>query len=231
MEFAIWLIVGLVVGGAVGALATWWISRARGGVVSVMQLKQENDKFRDEVAEHFVETARLINQMSDSYKQVFDHLSSGAEKLVDDEKLAERLPPATGQEVRLSQFGSSGSAGSAGPKSGASESGANDDLSDSRSDDGSNGSPSSESEEDAGKDATKDGSKTSDGNDPLKTGSGQTGVKASRPAAADSDSDSESGKDVESGTGESDHDRKPGDSAAQGASASSQDGEGSARKD
>src|SRR6056297_2792617 len=118
MEFAIWLIAGLVAGGAIGAVATWWISRARGGVVSVMQLKQENDKFRDEVAEHFVETGRLINQMSESYKQVFDHLSRGAEKLVDDEKLAERLPPASGQEVRLSQFGSSTPANSTDDNSG-----------------------------------------------------------------------------------------------------------------
>ena len=107
MEFAIWLLVGLAVGGAVGALATWWISRARGGAVSVMQLKQENDRFKNEVTEHFVETARLINQMTDSYKQVFDHLSSGAEKLVDEKSLAERLPPASGQEVKLSQFGAS----------------------------------------------------------------------------------------------------------------------------
>ncbi|MBL39154.1 MAG: hypothetical protein CMP07_12175 [Xanthomonadales bacterium] len=107
MEIVIWLIVGLVVGGAIGALATWWISRARGGAVSVMQLKQENDRFKNEVTEHFVETARLINQMTDSYKQVFDHLSSGAEKLVDEKSLAERLPPASGQEVKLKQFGAS----------------------------------------------------------------------------------------------------------------------------
>lgn len=112
MEFVIWLIVGLVIGGGIGALATWWISRARGGAVSVMQLKQENEKFRNEVTEHFVETARLINQMTDSYKQVFDHLSSGAEKLVDDHKLAERLPPSSGQEVKLSNFGAPASAGS-----------------------------------------------------------------------------------------------------------------------
>lgn len=107
MEIVIWLIVGLVVGGAIGAMATWWISRARGGAVSVMQLKQENDRFKNEVTEHFVETARLINQMTDSYKQVFDHLSSGAEKLVDGKSLAERLPPASGQEVKLKQFGAS----------------------------------------------------------------------------------------------------------------------------
>lgn len=118
MEFAIWLIIGLIIGGGIGALATWWISRARGGAVSVMQLKQENDRFRNEVTEHFVETARLINQMTDSYKQVFDHLSSGAEKLVDDKSLAERLPPASGREVRLSQFGVPASSDSEGSRSG-----------------------------------------------------------------------------------------------------------------
>lgn len=111
MEIVTWLIVGLVVGGAIGALATWYISRARGGAVSVMQLKKENEQFRNEVTEHFVETGRLINQMTDSYKQVFDHLSSGAEKLVDNKRLAERLPPTSGQEVKLSQFGASVAAG------------------------------------------------------------------------------------------------------------------------
>jgi len=236
MELAIWLIVGLIAGGAIGAVATWWISRARGGVVSVMQLKQENDKFRDEVAEHFVETARLINQMSESYKQVFDHLSSGAEKLVDDEKLAERLPPATGQEVRLSQFGASGSGGSAGEKSGKSGSGAaaNDSQPDSRSND----SPSRQSEDDAGKDATKNGGNASDGKDSLKSGSDQTAAKASRPAAADSKSDSESGNDDKTGSGETgeslkadNSEGKGAGSAGKGASASNQAGEGSRSRD
>ena len=114
MESSVWLIIGLIAGGVTGGVATWLISRARGGAVSVMQLKQENDKFRNEVAEHFVETARLINDMTESYKKVFDHLSSGAEKLVDDDKLAERLPPVSGQEVRLGSFGAgSASAGEA----------------------------------------------------------------------------------------------------------------------
>ena len=106
MDSLVWLIIGLIAGGLIGGLTTWSISRARGGAVSIMKLKQENDKYRNEVTEHFVETARLVNQMTDSYKQVFDHLSRGAETLVDDKQLAERLPPASGQEVRLGGFGS-----------------------------------------------------------------------------------------------------------------------------
>lgn len=224
MEFAIWLIVGLALGGAIGALATWWISRARGGVVSVMQLKQENDKFRDEVAEHFVETARLINQMSESYKQVFDHLSSGAEKLVDDEKLAERLPPASGQEVRLSQFGASASSGSSEENSGQSEARPAGQAHKSASD----------SDKDAGKDtggnAAKDAGKTpAGGKDPLKSASGQSGARVSRPSASGSKDDSESGND---GNSESDDGRRqPDGSAKKSASASNQAGKGSRTRD
>lgn len=126
MESSVWLIIGLIAGGVTGGVATWLISRARGGAVSVMQLKQENDKFRNEVAEHFVETARLINDMTESYKKVFDHLSSGAEKLVDDDKLAERLPPVSSQEVRLGSFGAgSASAGEADRQKAGSSRGAN----------------------------------------------------------------------------------------------------------
>lgn len=229
MEFAIWLLVGLIVGGAIGAVATWWISRARGGVVSVMQLKQENDKFRDEVAEHFVETARLINHMSESYKQVFDHLSRGAEKLVDDEKLAERLPPATGQEVRLSHFGASASAAASGEKAGAGSS-AKDRTSD-RNDDTRHESESDHNSQ-AGNFRSGD-TENGAGKDPLKTGSSETGDKdkASGPSDADRSGHREKGKDGGTDSGGGDESRKPDDSAVNSASGSNQAGEGSRTKD
>lgn len=194
MDFIAWLSIGLVAGGTIGALATWWISRARGGAVSVMQLKKENDKFRDEVTEHFVETARLINQMSDSYKQVFDHLSGGAEKLVDNERLAERLPPASGQEVRLSQFGApvSASESKATPESASSASTSS--AGSSRSDESltsgkssaESGSRAGDSAKSAGNEADRKGDKRSESRtgaqDPLKTGSAEDAADSSSPA-------------------------------------------------
>ncbi|MDT8448821.1 MAG: DUF1043 family protein [Wenzhouxiangellaceae bacterium] len=104
MEFAIWLIVGVVIGGAVGAALTWWFA-GRGSGGSVEKLKRENDAFREQVNEHFVETAQLINQLTDSYKAVFDHLSGGAEKLVDKKAIAERMPRVSDREVRLRHLG------------------------------------------------------------------------------------------------------------------------------
>lgn len=105
MEMMIWLVLGLVAGAAIGAVSMWWWSRSGGGGENIAELKRENEKFRNEVTEHFVETAQLINQLTDSYKAVFDHLSSGAEKLVDDKALAERMPRVSSQEVRLRHLG------------------------------------------------------------------------------------------------------------------------------
>ena len=237
MEIVIWLVVGLLVGGAIGALATWGISRARGGAVSVMQLKQENDKFRNEVTEHFVETARLINQMSDSYKQVFDHLSSGAEKLVDEKSLAERLPPVSGQEVKLSQFGASASAGSTDEGGGESRPGAGDRdrVSGSRR------------TEDGSDKADKHDDEASARKDPLKSGSARTDATSSRPATADGkvgkqgdgkdasrNDDDDEGESLgdKHGKGESQDAGKPDDPASKSGSGSDQAaGEVSRKKD
>jgi len=105
MEF-LWssFLIGVVIGGLV--CLPWIVMQWRtGSGESIQRLKQENEKFREEVTEHFVETARLINQMTDSYKAVFDHLSQGAEKLVDDKALSERMPRVSQQEVKLRHLG------------------------------------------------------------------------------------------------------------------------------
>jgi len=104
---SIWLIlIGLAVGAAIGGALVWALTSQTEGDLSVKQIKKENAKFREEVNEHFVQTAELINRMTDSYKAVFDHLSDGAGKLVEEKALRERMPRVTGQEVRLKHIGS-----------------------------------------------------------------------------------------------------------------------------
>ena len=82
-----------------------WLGRRRVESTSVASIQRENEQLREQVTDHFVETARLINQMTDSYKSVFDHLSESAEKLVDPATLSERLPQVSGREVRLKHLG------------------------------------------------------------------------------------------------------------------------------
>ena len=99
-------IAGVVIGLMVGATAAWlWMDRKGSSAGSVETLKRENERFREEVNEHFVQTAELINQLTDSYKAVFDHLSEGAEKLVDEKAVRERMPQVGDEEIRLKRLG------------------------------------------------------------------------------------------------------------------------------
>jgi len=105
-----WIAVALVLGIVIGALVVWLMNRkAAGPSHSVKALREESEKFRDEVNDHFVETAELINQLTDSYKKVFDHLSDGAERLVDDKVIRERMPEVSDQEIRLKRIGQTSS--------------------------------------------------------------------------------------------------------------------------
>ena len=72
---------------------------------SLLLLEAEHSKLRDDVMEHFVTTANLVNDMTDSYKAVFDHLNEGATKLVDGELLRERLPHDDTKVITLSRIG------------------------------------------------------------------------------------------------------------------------------
>jgi len=99
-------IIALIIGLLLGGTGAWvWLRRHGGGDGSVAELKKENERFREEVNEHFVQTAELINQLTDSYKAVFDHLSDGADKLVDKEAVRERMPRVGDHEVRLKHIG------------------------------------------------------------------------------------------------------------------------------
>ncbi|MFN2333185.1 MAG: YhcB family protein [Wenzhouxiangellaceae bacterium] len=121
MDVLVWLFAGLIIGTAIGAAAVWLMNKRSSSGESVESIRRENEQFREEVSEHFVETARLINQLTDSYKDVFDHLSQGAEKLADDRMLAERMPKVSRHEVRLHHLGSTESGDSTGDHSKTSE--------------------------------------------------------------------------------------------------------------
>ncbi len=47
--------------------------------------RQELDHYQRDVAEHFAETAKLVQNLTQSYKDVHDHLSSGALQLTSPE--------------------------------------------------------------------------------------------------------------------------------------------------
>lgn len=108
MTIWIWLILALLTGAAAGAAGAWWYFAGRAQAPKYQDLVKQQERFKTEVTDHFVETARLINQLTDSYKAVFDHLSEGADQLVDPDTLRERLPAVSDKEIRLKRIGAGG---------------------------------------------------------------------------------------------------------------------------
>jgi len=55
------------------------------------QLQQELDGYRDQVGQHFRKTSELVQAMTDSYRNVYEHLAKGSEVLCQDPVSTPRL--------------------------------------------------------------------------------------------------------------------------------------------
>lgn len=83
-ESNIWIIG--VVALLIGALIGYLLGRSGGNSGEQEQLdeaKQELEDYKAKVANHFEETADLVNKMTESYRGVYKHLASSAQTLCD----------------------------------------------------------------------------------------------------------------------------------------------------
>ena len=55
------------------------------------ELQHDFKDYQDKVSDHFSTTAHLINKLTDSYRDVHEHMANGAENLCDDEIVKNRL--------------------------------------------------------------------------------------------------------------------------------------------
>lgn len=104
-SLVITLIIGLVVGLAAGLLLASLLPRFTGDAARNREAAKREAAYRREVADHFVRTAQLVNRLTDSYKEVFDHLREGAGRLVDEETLRRRLAHEEDKNVTLHLIG------------------------------------------------------------------------------------------------------------------------------
>lgn len=82
----------LTVGAALallGLVSGWLASRRTSSAekkyrdvsLKLEQLMQDKKAYEDDVVEHFTETARLLNNLTESYREVHNHLAQGAATL------------------------------------------------------------------------------------------------------------------------------------------------------
>jgi uncharacterized membrane-anchored protein YhcB (DUF1043 family) len=81
------------------------LSEVREQLQHMVQRDRDMSDYKHKVDDHFVETAALINQMTQSYKAVYDHLEKGAMSLVGKETLQKRLSNVQAEPVKLEYIG------------------------------------------------------------------------------------------------------------------------------
>ena len=91
-------VAALIIGALLGALLNRRLSpsakKQRDLEHNLEQVLQQQKDYQHQVAEHFTDTAKLLNNLSESYRDVHNHLASGANALCDDnsEVILQSLP-------------------------------------------------------------------------------------------------------------------------------------------
>jgi len=91
-SLATWLlpIVGVIAGIVIGYLIAR-NSAPNSTQRQVDELQERLDTYQSEVVTHFNTTASLLRKLTDSYRDMQDHLSEGADRLALDEQTRQRL--------------------------------------------------------------------------------------------------------------------------------------------
>lgn len=84
------MVIGVAIGAIVGILVGYFIGRRTApGSEQTRELEQklestlaDSRRFEERVAGHFAESAEKLNRLTDQYREIHEHLASGAENLV-----------------------------------------------------------------------------------------------------------------------------------------------------
>ncbi|MBQ15033.1 MAG: hypothetical protein CMQ17_11635 [Gammaproteobacteria bacterium] len=100
----IWLVgigslaVGIVVGVVFANTLNTSSSRIQELEKQIVDLQESHTDYRDNVSDHFSMTAELVQHMTESYREVYQHLATGAQDLCSNE-VARKLLPAESDTV------------------------------------------------------------------------------------------------------------------------------------
>lgn len=92
---AIGLVAGLLIAKRINGSSPARLSELE---TRVQELQRHHAQYRENVSEHFNTTAELVQQMTESYRDVYQHLAGGAQELCT-EDVASKLLPAGEQSM------------------------------------------------------------------------------------------------------------------------------------
>ncbi|MAO41693.1 MAG: hypothetical protein CMK70_16285 [Pseudohongiella sp.] len=95
---AVGLVAGLLVGKKVQTGSPTRIAELE---AQIQELQRSHADYREHVSSHFDTTAELVQQMTESYRDVYQHLATGAQQLCT-EDVASKLLPAGEQTMFVS---------------------------------------------------------------------------------------------------------------------------------
>ena len=89
-EISLWTWMGGAIVFALGGAAGYVIARqikderTRQLEQQLEQARQEMDSYRGDVNQHFLKTSLLLSKLTDNYREVYEHLATGAQRLCKD---------------------------------------------------------------------------------------------------------------------------------------------------
>jgi uncharacterized membrane-anchored protein YhcB (DUF1043 family) len=101
-------ILGFLLGTVLGCIVAWFVIGRNGRTLQLQleleQLKERFTDYRDQVTQHFMRTSDLVQEMTQSYRAVYEHLATGAQHLCSEPDDTARL----GQQQGAGRVGGGG---------------------------------------------------------------------------------------------------------------------------
>ena len=93
MSELVYIIAGGVALFLVGLGLGFWVAQLRSGkqVAKAADVQKQFDDYRQSVTEHFGRTAEHFQTIGQQYRELYEHMASGADSLIDQQVIDEKL--------------------------------------------------------------------------------------------------------------------------------------------
>jgi len=97
------LIVAGITGVVIGiGIALFFMRSGSSDKASASKVEAQLKDYQQQVENHFAKTSELIDELTDSYKNVFEHLSESAQSLLTEEQIQQQIENRRDRQVTLS---------------------------------------------------------------------------------------------------------------------------------